>query len=117
MEIKWTNRLIKKLRDKGAKVIAIVGGDGQECGIPDRYIAHCGICAWVEFKGPITTVTAVQQKMIRELRAQGSVAVVCRFIDADHIVLEDHNGNILASGEAINLLEIILGQCSTELMH
>ena len=80
----YTKALIKRLRDEGAVVFKIRGGNGQRVGIPDLYVAHHHYHGWIEVKYKSRKTTPAQQQVMRELAATGTPALVVR--GPDHAV-------------------------------
>lgn len=70
-ESEWTRKVTAALRGRNAMVFPIVASRMQPPGWPDRLLCHkyTGLCL-LEFKGPDTKVSALQQQVIRELRAR-----------------------------------------------
>ena len=66
--------------ESGGLVLAIVGGQTQRPGIPDRWVAHPkvpGGC-WVEVKYGRDVLSAAQRQVMRLMRERGASAVVLR---------------------------------------
>ena len=81
-ESPWCRRISTELRQKNAKVIAIVAHQMQEPGIADRYVAHLLFAGWLEFKGPKTHVKLVQRIFLREMCERGVPACLVQANEA-----------------------------------
>lgn len=104
-ETKWTAKVTQIMERKGAIKFAIVGGDMQEPGWPDRFIAHRWWHGFLEFKNPTTVSTTKQRLVIRALTERGVNAFFCRRVDEWHCQLEDHDHNVVGECDWRLLLE------------
>ncbi len=78
-ESPWTAKVGGEMKRLGALVFAVVGGDMQEPGWPDRYVAHPSYVGWLEFKGATTRVEKLQEIVMRRLKARGANCYVVRW--------------------------------------
>lgn len=94
-----TRKLCRRWTELGAYCIAIVGGQFQERGLPDRYIVYKGYSFWIEFKVGKNQLTTLQRIRLRELKQRGVFACVvrdCRQIeDEGNIFLADNDDVLL----------------------
>lgn len=93
LETTWTRGICNEMKSMNALVFAIVGGEMQEPGWPDRYICHRRWHGHIEFKGPRTKVTTKQRLIIRRLRERGANACIVRHPNR----IEDEEGKLLAT--------------------
>lgn len=103
-ECEHTRKLVKELKCINALVFAVVGGNMQAPGWPDRYVHHKHWQGWLEMKDK-AAVSSLQAQRIKELnaRAPGS-AFVIRFPN----LIEDENGNELGTfSSAWELIETL----------
>ena len=102
----------------------IWGSPAQRKGIPDRLAIVRGRAVWLEVKRPGEEPTAIQQKTIEELRAEGCVAevvvnaeVVERIVDGmnnwetmTQIDLEAYYGKRKLTDVKQSMLTLLLGE-------
>lgn len=77
-----TRDLCRVLEAQGAMTYPLIGSNMQPPGWPDRIIVHAGHTFFVEFKAQRGQLTKLQERIIRELRAQGA-AVFCAYFSDD----------------------------------
>lgn len=96
-ESPWTRKISDQLRGCAALVFAVVGGQRQESGWPDRHVLHPRWWGWLEFKADHTRVSTLQSIVIKRIndRCPGHAFVVRRQGSGPHNV-EDAEGNCLA---------------------
>jgi len=100
-ESRLTRELCKKLEKLGVQPFAVVGGQRQAPGWPDRFFAAKGLpggCAWVEFKQPKGKLSPAQKHVGTRLRKRGVLAVVYYFSG----VFRDFDGNDLQLADHLN---------------
>jgi hypothetical protein len=66
-ESEWSRKFTTALRGAGAQVLAVVGGDRQTAGWPDRFISHPLFMGWVEIKRGYNGLDTRQQLIIETL--------------------------------------------------
>jgi hypothetical protein len=103
-----TRKLCRDLTALGAKVIAIVGDEMQEPGLPDRIIWHKRWRGWLEFKSHDGVVAPAQLAQMTQLnrRVPNSAWVVrC---PGDMWTLEEPSGALVAKfHDAAGLLKLL----------
>jgi Holliday junction resolvase len=67
-------------RKRGAIAMKLAGPSQK--GQPDRMFLHNGKVVFLEFKAPGKKPTALQEKWLRDLKAQKFIAMVCDDTDA-----------------------------------
>ena len=67
-------QIIKHLRGMGAWVFNVHGSPYQQVGVPDLLVGYQGRFYAMEVKRPGGILSAVQVKVIEEIRSSGSVA-------------------------------------------
>ena len=67
-------QIIKHLRGMGAWVFNVHGSSYQQVGVPDLLVGYQGRFYAMEVKRPGGILSAVQVKVIEEIRSSGSVA-------------------------------------------
>ena len=93
----------KTLRADGAYIIAVVGSERQQVGLPDRIIMmRPGLVVAVELKGPKTKLKAHQTIVLKDIRARGVATAVGRIQpDWQSIVFTDIEESVVLA-EALN---------------
>lgn len=111
-ESPWTARVCKHFEKFNAMTFAVVGGEKQKSGWPDRYVHHSYWSGWLEFKGETTTITALQIKIIVELnrRQPGCAFILRKCNESENGMLFDENGGYcglidLDSGNPFDVLK------------
>lgn len=103
MECKWTREVCAKLIKQNAMVYPLVASMMSPLGWPDRYIAHTYWSGFLEFKGEITPIQAMQAAIIRGLKRRGvNVWVARKRGDAIHIT--DGEGNLQTVTDCTRML-------------
>ena len=78
-ESPWTRKIMAELKSMNALNFAIVGGQMQEVGWPDRILNHTySGTVYLEFKAKNTRSTTKQRWVIRELNRRGCLAYFVR---------------------------------------
>ena len=84
-----TRWFCRQLRDVGVRTVAIVGGQMQQAGLPDRYLYGPRMPGlWLEFKRGSRKLTALQRVTMLDLIVAGVPALVVRFLEDDLVYLE-----------------------------
>src|SRR5580765_53190 len=98
-EAQFTSKICKGLEAMGAFVFAIVGGNMQRPGMPDRYVHHMRWQGFLEFKGEHGTVSQIQKYTINHLNkiVPGSAYI----IRAPNII-EDISGDVVGHFDSAN---------------
>ena len=86
-ESEWTRKICKGLEECGALIFAIVGGEMQAPGWPDRAVICHGHTFWLEFKGEKTRVRPLQKIIHRRIADRGGKIFIVRYPG----VIENHN--------------------------
>lgn len=105
-ESEFTRRMCECLRQCNCRVIALVGREMQEAGLPDRFVAHRELPGgvWLEVKRGDRKATPKQVSVIRDLRARGCNAFVLRWLrDVQLLTLQDDRGRVLGTLNAKKL--------------
>ncbi len=106
MEIKFTREVCKGWRARGAYVFAVVGGERQISGLPDRVLWFRGKTIWVEFKGPNGTLRTNQRLIIKEAWKHDVHCAIVWMDDMNSVTLQTKNGYIpLTKKELIDEIE------------
>lgn len=106
-EGKLQAKLLKSLRDIGARVLKLHGHAMQAAGWPDTYVTHPKFSGWVELKSLDRKTEPLQKKIMNELRRNYVPAFVVRphHVIKDMVVVETPDGEILGqSGLGVGLL-------------
>ena len=82
-------QIIKHLRGMGAWVFNVHGSPYQQVGVPDLLVGYQGRFYAMEVKRPGGVLSAVQVKVIEEIRASGSVAGRVESIEEAERLLEE----------------------------
>lgn len=82
-------QIIKHLRDMGAWVFNVHGSPYQQAGVPDLLIGYKGRFYALEVKRPGQSLSAIQAKVIEEIRASGCIASRVESIEDVIQLLED----------------------------
>ena len=106
-----TRRFCRSFESKqvGGLTYPLVASQYAPPGWPDRRFEHLRWCGYIEFKALNGTLKAIQRRMIREIKARGTDALVGRF-DASEcwIRFEDEDGGLISDwmtwGRAIEWL-------------
>ena len=111
-ESPWTAKVCAGLSEHGAQVIAIVGHEFQERGIPDRWVHHPYWTGWLEFKGKLTRVEPHQARMIRRMNAiRPNTALIVRQPNR----VEDERGTLIFEWDSpLDLLRKLRTQLSKD---
>ena len=84
-----TRWFCRQLQDVGVRTVAIVGGQMQPAGLPDRYLYGPRVPGlWLEFKRGSRKLTALQRVTMLDLIFIGVPALVVRFLEDDLVQIE-----------------------------
>ena len=84
-----TRWFCRQLRDVGVRTVAIVGGQMQQAGLPDRYLYGPRMPGlWLEFKRGSGKLTALQRVTMLDLIVARVPALVVRFLEDDLVQIE-----------------------------
>lgn len=106
-------RIIKEARAVGAVVLNVHGGSLQSNGWPDLQINHPWWNGFLELKNEHGKVTPLQAKRIKDLLGVGTWAFVARpGLNPNHVVFEDHEGNVIChNGDCEHWLKALQQYC------
>ena len=97
-ESDFTRWFCEQLTRAQCRTVALVGGEMQEPGLPDRWVAlGGGESCWLEFKSRWRAVTKKQGLFLREMVRLGVPAFVVRLMDERTFNVEDPRGFTLAT--------------------
>lgn len=96
LEAAFTRWFCGELKKVNAYVVALVGSQMQEAGLPDRYACHARWRGWLEFKRDSNPVTGKQRAVLKALSDRGAEALVVRYRnEGDTVSAEDAEGRTL----------------------
>jgi hypothetical protein len=85
-ESEFTRAWSRRCEDLGAMVIALVGSQMQQVGLPDRYVCHRRFRGWVEVKRDGGQLRAIQRINLEKIIARGDTATLVRLVTSGPIV-------------------------------
>ncbi len=80
-ESSLTQRIAAALRQRGAWVTKLHGGNMQQAGLPDLLVVVAGVVWFLEVKLPGGVVSRIQRHTIERLKASGGNVAVVRSVD------------------------------------
>ena len=79
-ETEFRKPFVAALRKCGASVVPYVGSTMGFSGVADVFVAHLHWHGWVEFKGPNTPLSKLQEIFLADMRARNVHAHCVRFV-------------------------------------
>ncbi len=114
-ETKLRKPFIEALRRCGAKVIPYVGSTMGQQGTADVFVAHKIWHGWIEFKGPNTPLTRLQEIFLSDMRKRNVNAHCIRLLDTYRFRVDEELAYNWQTGDEIcTILALIAASKASE---